>query len=180
VDQQAELSRQRDESRLDARTREADAAASELATARTSAADAAEQTADLQRQLDEMQASATDRGMVVTIGDLLFTTGMADLKVGTTSNLNRLVTFLNNYPSRTVMIEGHTDSVGADDYNFELSRRRADSVRAYLAGQGIAPDRLTTVGLGESVPVAENDSAAGRQRNRRVEVIIANQMTSSR
>jgi len=78
------------------------------------------------------------------------------------------------------MIEGHTDSVGGDDYNFELSRRRADSVRAYLVGQGIAPDRLTTVGRGEGVPIAANDSAAGRQRNRRVEVIIANQMTSSR
>ena len=111
--------------------------------------------------------------MVLTLGDVLFSTGRADLKVGATSNLNRLVTFLNRYPDRTVIIEGYTDSVGGADYNLGLSQRRADSVKSYLAEQGIGAMRLTASGKGLSNPVADNNSEGGRQQNRRVEVIIA-------
>jgi len=200
-DQRVGLTQQRDKARLDSRTREADAAAGKLASARVdlanqksdadaarneadaartaadaarmSAADAAQQSAELQRQLDDLQAKQTDRGMVLTLGDVLFSSGKADLKVGATSNLNRLVTFLNRYPDRTVIIEGYTDSIGGADYNLGLSQRRADSVKSYLAEQGIGAMRLTASGKGLNDPVAGNDSDAGRQRNRRVEVIIA-------
>jgi outer membrane protein OmpA-like peptidoglycan-associated protein len=146
--------------------------------ARASAADAASsaalQAAELQRQIDALQAKATDRGLVLTLGDVLFTSGRADLKVGAASNLDRLVTFLNQYPGRNIEIEGHTDSVGSDDYNQDLSQRRADSVRSYLMQQGINSQRIVAAGKGEHQPVADNGSAGGRQLNRRVEIIIEN------
>jgi outer membrane protein OmpA-like peptidoglycan-associated protein len=193
-DQRAALSQQRDKSRLDARTREADASTRKLAMANDeiadqkraadatradtdaarmqAAADAAAQAAEMQKQLDELNAKATDRGMVLTLGDVLFASGKAELKAGANSNLNKLVGFLNQYPDRTVMIEGYTDSVGGEDYNLGLSQRRADSVKSYLTGQGIDTMRLSSSGKGESGAVAGNDSADGRQQNRRVEVII--------
>jgi outer membrane protein OmpA-like peptidoglycan-associated protein len=172
-DQRAALSAQREGARLVARTQEAD-------TAHLAAASLAERATELQRQIDALQAKPTDRGLVVTLGDVLFDTGKAGLKAGATSNLNKLVAFLNQYPDRTVVIEGYTDSVGSEDYNQGLSERRADSVKAYLAGQGIGAIRLSALGKGESDPVAGNDSAAGRQQNRRVEVIISNPPAASR
>ena len=172
-DQRAALSAQREGARLDARTREADAA-------HLAAASSEQQAAELQRQLDALQAKPTDRGLVLTLGDVLFETGRANLKAGATSNLNRLVAFLNEHPDRSVAIEGYTDSVGSEDYNQGLSERRADSVKSYLAGQGISPTRLSASGKGESDPVAANDSAAGRQQNRRVEVIISNPPAAAR
>jgi outer membrane protein OmpA-like peptidoglycan-associated protein len=172
-DQRTALSANREASRLDARTREADAA--HVATANSE-----QQAAELQRQIDALQAKPTDRGLIVTLGDVLFDTGKASLKAGATSNLNKLVAFLNEYSDRTVLIEGYTDSVGSEDYNQGLSERRADSVKSYLAGQGIGSIRLSAAGKGESDPVASNDSAAGRQQNRRVEVIISNPPAASR
>lgn len=172
-DQRTALSANRETSRLDARTREADAA--HVATANSE-----QQAAELQRQIDVLQAKPTDRGLIVTLGDVLFDTGKASLKAGATSNLNKLVAFLNEYSDRTVLIEGYTDSVGSEDYNQGLSERRADSVKSYLAGQGIGSIRLSASGKGESDPVASNDSAAGRQQNRRVEVIISNPPAASR
>ncbi len=172
-DQRAALSANRESSRLDARTREADAA-------HVAAANSEQQAAELQRQIDALEAKPTDRGLIVTLGDVLFDTGKASLKPGATSNLNRLVAFLNEYPDRTVLIEGYTDSVGGEDYNQGLSERRADSVKSYLAGQGIGSIRLSASGKGEGEPVASNDSAAGRQQNRRVEVIISNPPAASR
>lgn len=199
-DERVALGEQRETARLDSRTREADAARSQVAAARADsavqkiaadeargAADAAQVAAnaaqmaatnsqheatELQRQIDELNAKPTDRGLVVTLGDVLFTSGQADLKASASGNLNKLVAFLNEYPSRTVMIEGYTDSVGSEEYNQGLSQRRADSVKAYLVGQGIGAVRLVAAGKSENSPVAGNDSAAGRQQNRRVEVII--------
>jgi outer membrane protein OmpA-like peptidoglycan-associated protein len=165
-DQRAALTTQREDARLDSRTREADAA---HAAAATSAA----QSVELQHQLDELKAQVTDRGIVLTLGDVLFETGRADLKPEATGNLAALVTFLNSYPNRTVLIEGHTDNVGSNDANLSLSQLRADSVRAYLVGKGIGSARLSASGKGEAVPVADNASAMGRQQNRRVEVIIS-------
>jgi outer membrane protein OmpA-like peptidoglycan-associated protein len=180
-DQRTALSSQREAARLDSRTREADSANAAASVARNDAdlarsdADAANAaTAELQRQIDAMQAKVTDRGLVLTLGDVLFATGTAELRSGATSNLDQLVTFLGNYPTRTVMIEGHTDNVGSGSSNQLLSERRADSVRSHLVRRGIDAGRLTTSGAGESTPVASNDSAAGRQQNRRVEVIISN------
>jgi outer membrane protein OmpA-like peptidoglycan-associated protein len=143
-------------------------------SADAAAQQAAQQNAEMQRQLDEMHAKMTDRGAVLTLGDVLFATGRADLKVGATNNLDRLVAFLNNYPNRTVVIEGYTDNIGGDEYNMALSQRRSDSVKSYLTGQGIGSTRLTSTGKGLSNPIAGNDSASGRQQNRRVEVIIDN------
>ena len=166
-DQRAALIAKRETARLDSRTREAD-------TAHIATANAQAQTVELQRQIEALQAKVTDRGVVLTLGDVLFASGKADLKEGAASHLNQLVTFLREYPSRTVVIEGHTDSVGNDDFNQALSQRRADSVRSYLVRQGIDGTRLTAMGAGEGTPVAENESATGRQQNRRVEVIISN------
>jgi len=200
-DQRVQLSAQREKARLDSRTREADAAKGQVAAARAegaeqkiaadqargeadaahaAAASSGQQAAELQRQIDELQAKSTDRGLVVTLGDVLFMTGRADLQAGSVGNLGRLVTFLNKYPDRTVAIEGYTDSVGSEDYNQRLSERRADSVKSYLAGQGIGSIRLSASGKGESDPVAANDSASGRQQNRRVEVIISNPPAAAR
>ena len=102
-------------------------------TARESEADAARQkNVELQREIDALQAQATDRGIVLTLGDVLFETGRADLKAGATADLGKLVTFLGKYPERSVIIEGHTDNVGGEDFNLGLSQRRADAVRSYL------------------------------------------------
>jgi outer membrane protein OmpA-like peptidoglycan-associated protein len=139
-----------------------------------SSADAARQAADLQRQIDELQAEVTDRGLVLTLGDVLFTTGSAELQSGASDRLNKLINFLNEYPERLVLIEGHTDSMGSSEYNQGLSQRRSESVKHFLTQQGIATQRLSTSGMGEDQPIATNDSAAGRLQNRRVEIIIEN------
>jgi len=166
-DQRKALSEDREKSRLDARTQEADAAKLDADAAR-------KQAEDLQRQITELNAKATDRGLVVTLGDVLFETGKADLKGGAAVNLAKLSAFLTQHPDRTVTIEGHTDSVGNEDYNQGLSQRRANAVQQFLVSQGVAASRLTAVGKGENFPVASNDDNAGRQMNRRVEVVIAN------
>ena len=200
-DQRVSLSAQRESARLDARTREADAAKGQIASARAdsaeqkAAADRArgdanaaqlaansseQQAAELQRQIDVLQAKATDRGLVLTLGDMLFATGRADLMPAASGNLNKLVVFLGKYPQRTVAIEGFTDSVGSDGYNQGLSERRADSVKAYLVRQGVETIRLSASGRGKDDPIADNGSAAGRQLNRRVEVIINNPASALR
>lgn len=177
-DQREKLGEERERSRLDARTREADAAHADADATRVAAAGAAtaaaRQAEDLQRQIDALQAKETERGIVLTLGDVLFTTGRADLKPGAASNLDRLVAFLNQNPDRSVEIEGHTDDVGSDDANQGLSQRRADSVKSFLVQQGISSGRIGTTGKGEHQPIADNQSDGGRQQNRRVEVIIGN------
>lgn len=185
------LAQERDAARLAARTREADQAQAEANQAQVdadraqadadrarseqavSAVDAEREARELRRQIDVLEAEATDRGIVLTLGDVLFATNSDELHAGAGRNLDQLVEFLRQYPERTVEIEGHTDSTGSADYNRGLSLRRADSVRNYLAGRGIASNRLATAGIGENRPIADNNTAAGRQQNRRVEVIIA-------
>ncbi len=164
-DQRKTLSAQREGARLDSRTREVDLAHM--------------QTDDLKRQLEELNAKETERGLVVTPGDLLFATGKSELKGGEARHLSKLAIFLNKYQDRSVIIEGHTDNVGSENSNHSLSQRRADSVRSYLVSQGIASNRLVSSGMGEGSPIAGNDSSSGRQENRRVEVVIANTTTSS-
>ena len=200
-DQRKTLAEQREAARLEARTREADKARADANVARGDAnmarrdanaarsdanisrvqADSARadteaallQADDLQRQLTELNARTTERGLVVTLGDVLFASGRAELKGGTPSNLAKLAAFLNKYQDRTVFIEGHTDSSGSDEANRSLSERRAGAVRSYLISQGVAANRITSSGLGEGTPVASNASSTGRAQNRRVEVIIA-------
>jgi outer membrane protein OmpA-like peptidoglycan-associated protein len=134
---------------------------------------------ELEVALAALQASKTDRGLVITLGDVLFATGRAELGSGSRQTLDKLTTFLQAYPKRNVQIEGFTDNVGGDDYNQGLSERRADSVRDALTRMGIANDRIATKGLGKNSPVADNDTATGRQQNRRVEVVILNEDVAS-
>lgn len=145
-----------------------------LLAARQQAAASAATTADLRAQIAELNARPTDRGLVVTLGDVLFDTGKAELKTGSSSHLDKLALFLNAYPERTAQIEGHTDDVGSDAANMRLSQRRAETVKAFLVAQGIAGSRLEASGKGEGAPLASNAMPDGRQQNRRVEVIIAN------
>jgi outer membrane protein OmpA-like peptidoglycan-associated protein len=172
------MGEQRDAARLAARTREADQARVDAESARSSQADAAAMSArqaeELQRQIDLLEAEATERGLVLTLGDVLFATGSASIQGGTNQNLEKLVNFLNQYPDRKVLIEGHTDNVGSASFNQTLSRQRAESVRRFLVERGISGGRLTVSGYGFERPVASNSSAMGRQQNRRVEVVIEN------
>lgn len=173
-ERQAELADQARQAREEA------AAARELADARTEEAELARreaqalkaQVADLQSELSDLETRETERGVVVTVGDVLFEVNKADLKAGAIRNLDTLVEFLQGYPDRKIRVEGHTDSTGAADYNLGLSQRRAESVRDLLLDRGIGPSRITTEGLGEEYPVASNNSGAGRQQNRRVEIIL--------
>ncbi len=173
-DQRAGLTEQRNAERLDSRTREADRAQDAAEQARMDADMAREDSDALRRQIAELNAKETERGLVVTLGDMLFETGNSQLKGNAFANLSKLSAFLNQYPERTLVIEGHTDSVGNESSNQALSQRRADSVRQYLLQQGVAANRLTAFGKGENAPIASNDSVSGRALNRRVEVIIAN------
>ncbi len=172
--QRESLERERASARLAARTLEADRARTEAAASRDSAAAADSKAKAMQREIDMLQAKATDRGLVLTLGNVLFATGSSELKPGSVAGLDRLVAFLEQYPDRTAVIEGHTDDVGTAERNQALSLNRAQSVMAYLSRQGIPSRRITAIGLGETRPVADNDSAAGRQQNRRVEIIVEN------
>jgi outer membrane protein OmpA-like peptidoglycan-associated protein len=138
------------------------------------AATTAKAAEEMQRQIDELEAEATERGLVLTLGDVLFASGSADLQGGSNRNLEKLVDFLSTYPDRDVLIEGHTDNVGSASFNQTLSLQRAESVHRYLTDHGVQGQRLTVSGLGLERPVADNTSAMGRQQNRRVEVIIEN------
>jgi len=172
------LGEEREEARLDARTREANRAQAEAERARRSqeaaAAMSAREAEELKRQIDMLEAEATERGLVLTLGDVLFASGSAEIQGGTNENLEKLVNFLDQYPERQVLIEGHTDNVGSAMFNQKLSRQRAESVRQYLTNHGIDNRRLSVSGYGFERPVASNDTATGRQQNRRVEVVIEN------
>lgn len=158
---------ERDSILLAARTNQADNAKRQAEAANNNAA-------RLQAEIDAMKAKPTDRGLVLTLGDVLFVTGSATLSPGAARNLDRLVQFLTEHPDRRVQIDGFTDSVGADAFNQELSQRRADAVRAALQSQGISSARISTQGYGKEYPVASNSESSGRQLNRRVEVVIGN------
>lgn len=151
------------------------AVARDQATSAQRDADAARlETEQLARLVTELNARDTERGLVVTLGDVLFATGQSTIVGANNSNLGRLAVFLNQYEERTVLIEGHTDSVGEESSNMSLSQRRADAVKNYLVREGIAANRLSAIGKGEGSPISSNVTDTGRQQNRRVEVIIAN------
>ncbi len=139
-------------------------------------ADQATARADqLEQELVDLKAEQTERGVVLTLGDVLFDTAEAQLKPGADATIRRLAEFLDVYPERRLLIEGHTDSRGSDSYNQDLSQRRADAVRTALTSAGVGAERLRSLGLGEQYPLASNDTDAGRQENRRVEIIISSQ-----
>jgi outer membrane protein OmpA-like peptidoglycan-associated protein len=163
---------ERDQIMLAARTREAQNAQLSAANAKQEANRANEETARVQAELDQLKATPTPRGMVMTLGDVLFDTGRSELKSGASRKLDQLAQFLSEHPDRRVQIDGFTDSVGTDAYNEELSQRRADAVKSGLISRGIDPSRIGTEGYGKAFPVASNTDSGGRQLNRRVEVVI--------
>jgi OmpA-OmpF porin, OOP family len=151
---------------------QAQAATAEAQSATAQAQSAEERAQALERELADLKGKRTERGVVVTLGDVLFDTGKATLKPGAYSAIDRLATVLKEDRSRKVMIEGHTDSVGSDEYNQQLSERRAASVQAALFERGVEASQVSTMGRGEMTPVASNDNEAGRQQNRRVELVF--------
>lgn len=130
---------------------------------------------DMQAQLAELQARKTDRGVVVTLGDVLFNTGKAELLLASQRNMDKLAAFFRKYPEQRATIEGYTDSVGSAQANQALSERRAQAVLSTLVRLGVAAEHLNTRAYGEEQPVASNDHSAGRQLNRRVEILFAPQ-----
>ncbi len=163
---------ERDSILLAARTNQVDSANRAADLAKAGRDDANNNSARLQAEVDALKAKPTDRGLVLTLGDVLFETGSSTLSPGAGRNLDRLVQFLTEHPDRLVQIDGFTDSVGTDSFNLDLSQRRADSVRADLLSRGIGSARVTTQGYGKDFPVASNSESGGRQLNRRVEVVI--------
>jgi outer membrane protein OmpA-like peptidoglycan-associated protein len=168
---------ERDRIQAQARTREANMAVAQRNEAVEQRNAATVQSAQLQAEVDALKAKQTDRGIVLTLGDVLFDTGRASLSPGAAMKLDRLASFLNEHPDRRVQIEGFTDSVGGDAYNLDLSERRAEAVKAALTMRGIDPSRIATEGYGKAYPVASNSDSGGRQLNRRVEVVIGNANT---
>jgi len=163
---------ERDQIMLAARTREVQNAkiAADVAVDQRNQATA--ETARLQAEVDQLKATPTPRGLVLTLGDVLFDTGRAELNPGASRKLDQLAQFLNEHKDRRVQIDGFTDSVGTDAYNENLSQRRADAVKAALLSRGVDASRIGTEGYGKAYPVANNNDSAGRQLNRRVEVVI--------
>ncbi len=126
---------------------------------------------DLEKLLEKLHAEPTERG-VVTLGDVLFDFDRADPKPAADDNLATLAEFLRTHPERSVLIEGHTDGTGILEYNFDLSRRRAEAVKHHLEQEGVSGERILAVGYGPVYPVASNAIASGRAQNRRVEVVL--------
>ncbi len=195
----ASAAAERDRLRLDARTNEVNVAQQQLAvseqnnaqkTADLAAAEAnavrsqarvarqdqrvGDLEAQVEAQLRELNAVKTERGMVVTLGDVLFNSGKAELLPDGGKNIAKLAEFFRRYPERSATIDGYTDSVGDAKSNFTLSERRANAVMSALINQGVAANRLTMRGHGAEKPTADNGTPAGRQMNRRVEVVFAN------
>ncbi|WP_114973328.1 OmpA family protein [Rhodoferax ferrireducens] len=179
--------KERDQLLIDQRTNEANIAKMNAEKARLATQQAQGQTADAQRQAQEAQARAaqleaqladlaakkTERGMVITLGDVLFGTDLARLNADGMRTAQKLADVLQQNPQRTVLVEGFTDSTGAADHNQALSERRATAVQSALQDLGVARTRVAIRGYGESHPVASNDSAQSRQLNRRVEIVLS-------
>ncbi len=172
---------ERDRIRLQARTQEVEAARSETQQAQAQAAAAGtelaverERSAQLEQEKQELMAKPSERGLVVTLRDVMFDTGKAELKSGADRQLDMIATFLSQHAERHVLIEGFTDSVGSESYNERLSERRADAVRSALLTRGVDASRIQIEGYGEQYPVGTNADTGGRQLNRRVEVIVSN------
>lgn len=197
----ANSGKQRDQMRLDQRTNEADAAnlsaekarqdallaqsqtaqaqrdaqaaQVDAANAQRQAQDAQARNAQLEAQLNDLAAKKTARGLVITLGDVLFGTDLSGLTPTGMNTVQKLANVLQQNPQLTVLVEGFADSTGAADYNQALSERRAGAVQTALQGFGIARERVAMRGFGEAYPVAANDSAGNRQLNRRVEIVLS-------
>lgn len=168
--QQATQVAQRDTA---AAERDAAAARSASTQAQRQTQEALERNRQLEARLKDLHARPTPRGLVVTLGDVLFDVDRSALRPGGQRLVQQLAAVLNEFPQRNALIEGHTDSTGSDTDNQALSTQRADAVRSALLQQGIAGARISARGHGESTPVSGNETAAGRQMNRRVEIVLS-------
>jgi len=145
----------------------------QAASSQAQANQAQAEAAALQQRLADLQAKQTERGVLVTLGDVLFEFNRAEVKPTAQASLRKLADFLMAYPGRRVLIEGHTDNVGSDGYNENLSRRRAEAVAIQLEAMGVQQPRVTVVGYGKQYPVAANTTDTNRALNRRVEVYLS-------
>ena len=150
----------------------AEAQSAEIDLARREAELASAQAQSLQRRLEYMEYRQTDRGVVITLGDVLFEVGETDLLPSAAQNLDDVIELLESEPDKEIRIEGHTDSTGPAEPNLRLSQRRAEAVRDALIERGIDSNRLKAVGMGEEFPIATNETGEGRASNRRVDVIV--------
>ena len=166
-----------DRAKMDAQAAQAQANDAQRAavSAEAQTREAQARAAQLEAQMADLQAKKTERGLIITIGDVLFGTDQARLTPDGMSTVRKLADVLNQNPSRTVLVEGFTDSTGTAAHNQELSERRAGSVAAALTGMGIPRELVAMRGYGQSYPVAANDSAANRQLTRRVEIVLSNE-----
>jgi outer membrane protein OmpA-like peptidoglycan-associated protein len=155
--------------------REAETARAEAEGQAREAEKARAELALLMKELSELQGQLTDRGIVLTIGDVLFATDKSDLNASAQISMDKIAAFLREKQNRNLLVEGHTDSVGSDEYNQGLSEQRAASVKSALVKRGIAGERIVTIGYSKKYPLASNDTASGKQQNRRVEAIILNE-----
>jgi outer membrane protein OmpA-like peptidoglycan-associated protein len=173
------------EAQLQAEAAANDAAARE---ARDRATEAAAREASAKAEADALRAQLLDqfnrvletrdtaRGLIITMADVLFDTGKYDLRAPTREALARVSGIIVSHPGLKLEVEGHTDSTGSDELNQTLSRQRAESVRGYLVQQGLSSDSITAMGFGKTMPVADNGTAAGRQKNRRVELVVSGEV----
>jgi len=162
------------QSQAEAARSQALAAQGEAQAAQLQLSQAQAESQRLTTELEDLKASQTSRGIVLTLGDVLFDTGRSELKPGAQRSIDQISQFLTQHPERRVQIEGFTDSQGTNEYNQVLSQRRADAVASAIIRRGVEADRVRALGYGEEFPVAGNDNAGSRQLNRRVEIIVSN------
>lgn len=180
--QEAEMARQQAAKRaeeLELARQQAEARAREAEQARQQAQADAARIQQLEKELSEFKARQTERGLELTLSGVLFEFDQAVLKPGALRGLSPLVAFLKDNPDHHIALEGHTDSVGSESYNSDLSRQRAEAVRQFLVQNGVNAKNVSARGLGEAYPVASNNTEAGRLQNRRVEIIISDQSAGS-
>jgi outer membrane protein OmpA-like peptidoglycan-associated protein len=153
--------------------RQAAGATEEATMAKQRAQEAEARAQELERSLSDLKAKRTERGVVLTLQDVLFDVGQANLKPGAYRTVDRLSQVMKENPDLTIRVEGFTDSTGSEEFNMELSQNRAEAVRRALVGRGIETERILAQGYGESQPVATNQTPAGRQQNRRVDIVVS-------
>ena len=156
----------------EAAKRLAEAQAREAELAKAEARLATEEAESLRRRLESLAARRTDKGLVMTLGDFVFDSGQASIRPEAQANFGKVMEFLDAYPDRKIRIEGHTDSSGSSALNLKLSQQRAEAVKALLVENGIPAGQIEAVGMGEDFPIADNNTEAGKARNRRVEIIV--------
>jgi outer membrane protein OmpA-like peptidoglycan-associated protein len=179
VAQQQQLAQEADRAKLEADRAKMAAADSDRLRLKAEG----DQAALRQQLLDQfnsiLQTRDTARGLIVNMSDVLFDTARYTLKPGAREKLAKVSGIILGHPGLKIAVEGHTDSVGGDEYNMKLSENRAGAVRDFLVGEGVSPASITSQGFGKTMPVADNSTSAGRQQNRRVELVVSGEILGS-